>query len=131
MIACSPIQMGFDSDSEYHGCNVRLWSIVVSIVARHIHGWIFVEKTIRHPVKAGIDDRLHRPVFGSRPVMVVQRMPDHDVLVVDAAVGPGPFWQAIAARMLIWKPAGWIEFIGGVTGYPEVLVHERGALAYR
>jgi len=54
--------------------------------------------------------------------MVDHRMPDHDVLVVDAAVGLGPFWQSIDARMLIWKPAGRVEFIGGVTGYPEVLV---------
>ena len=88
------------------------------------------EEAGRHPVEARIDARLHRPVLGSRQMMIVERVPHDDVLVVERAVSG----STAAGRR---RPhAGWDtsppdKARRGKLRRPEMLEHEAGALADR
>ena len=63
---------------------------LLDFASRQVHGRVFVEKAVRHPVEVGDYHRLHRPVLGARPVVIIERVPDHDTSIVDRAVGPRP-----------------------------------------
>lgn len=97
---------------------MALLNCLPELTMREIHGRILVKETVRHPVKTGVDHRLYRPILGTRPVVIIKRMPEYDIFIVDGAISLGPPWQSVPAGVLIREATGGVEFIGGISGNP-------------
>src|SRR5688572_19971211 len=118
--------LDFNSRATIKDCIERargLSSTALGLGRRHVEGRIGVEESRWHPVESRVDAGLHRPVLRARQMVIVERVPNDDALIVEGAVGGGPARQAVAARMLVWILAGGVKLVGGELRRPEMLEH--------
>ena len=98
---------------------------------RHVERRVAVEEPGRLEHKSGPFGRHDRPVFGPGDVVTTQGVPQHDVSVLDRAVGLRP-WPAVQlARVLVGVITRREPLIGMVRGDPQVPGRECGALGHR
>src|SRR5436309_2678833 len=48
-----------------------------------VNSWIVIKKTVRHESEAGGVHSHDRPVFGARDVGYSERVPDHDIAILE------------------------------------------------
>ena len=72
-----------------------------AVRGRHVQRRVGVEEAERPEGEADPLDRHHRPVLRPRDVVAAQRVPEHDVGVLDRPVGRGPLGQPGPAGMLV------------------------------
>src|SRR6266487_1134652 len=71
--------------------------VVAVLGGRQVEGGIAVEETVGPELESDAGDRHHRPVLGAHHVVSGERVPEHQVGVLQPAVGRGPGRQAVPA----------------------------------
>lgn len=86
-------------------------------------------KEVEGPELEPIPDRgSHRPVFCSRGVVESERVPDHQVGVLDGTVRARPPWKTVSSFALVGIGPRRITLLWIVGGHPKVILDEAGAL---
>ena len=77
-------------------------ALVVAVLrGRQVEGGIAVEETVGPELESDAGDRHHRPVLGAHHMVSGERVPEHQIGVLQRAVGRGPGRQAVPAGMLV------------------------------
>src|SRR5689334_10590957 len=97
---------------------------VTMLRGRHVEGGVAVEETVGPELEPDPGDRHHRPVLRAHHMVSGEGVPEHQVGVLQRAVGRGPGGQAIPAWVLVGVLAGGEPLIGIVRGDPQVLSGE-------
>src|SRR5690349_7644362 len=80
---------------------------VAVLRGRHVEGGDAVEETVGPELEPGPGDRHHRPVLRAHDVMSGEGVPEHQVGVLQRAVGHGPGGQAVPPGCWLgYSPAG-------------------------
>src|SRR5262245_58712738 len=87
----------------------------------NIHGRILGEETAWLQHEAGVFDRHYRKILWFAYVRMSERVPHHDVLVVNVTVLTNVLRQSIATRVLVGEVAAGIALIRCVAGHPDML----------
>src|SRR5215831_19978743 len=88
---------------------------------RHVQGRVDAEEAERPEGEADPLDRHDRPVLRPWDVMAAQRVPKHDVGVLDRPVRLGPFREPRPAGMLVGVIPGGEPLARGERRHPQVL----------
>src|SRR5207249_13950 len=90
--------------------------VVALLGGRQVEGGIAVEETVGPELEPDRGDRHHRPVLRPDHVVRGERVPEHQVGVLQRAVRRGPGRQAVPAGVLVGVVAGREPLAGVVRG---------------
>src|SRR5271165_1534065 len=105
----------------------RTLLLVVAVLGgRQVESGIAIEEAVGPELEPDRGDRHHRPVLRTDHVVRGERVPQHEVCVLQRAVGGGPRGQPVPAGVLVGVVAGREALVGVVRGDPQVFGGELG-----
>ena len=93
---------------------------------REVEGGVAREKVERSQLKLTPNRGEYRPVFGPDDVMHSERVPEHDIRLLDGTIIARPGGEAIAALALVRIGSRRVTFPGVVGCHPKMEVRKTG-----